>query len=252
MSTVNYNCTALHGSNKVGKLSPDAGGYYPMILGAFDVDNSAGEHYPFTQAKELFKASSSFMRRVANGQCRAELGHPKKLPGMSNQEYLQRILTIEETQVCAHFKSITIDTESVTDEYGKRIVAVMGMVKPSGPFKNVLQESLDNPDENVAFSIRSLTNNVIQGGKRHKHVKTVVGYDYVNEPGIQYANKFGSPALESYSEGGIFIPETLEALEHDNSRTPGSLENSGIDIRQLRSDLGWSKVIVTNPASLRW
>ena len=72
-----YSCTALAGTNKVGKLRADENGYREMVLGAYDFDNSAGAVYPFESAQSLFKSSSSLMRRIANGQCRGEYGHPK-------------------------------------------------------------------------------------------------------------------------------------------------------------------------------
>ena len=62
-----YSCTALAGTNKVGRLKTDEHGYRQMVLGAYDFDNSAGATYPFESAKSLFESSSSLMRRIANG-----------------------------------------------------------------------------------------------------------------------------------------------------------------------------------------
>ena len=37
MRSFTLQCTALNGSNKVGKLKPDDQGYYPVVLGGFDI-----------------------------------------------------------------------------------------------------------------------------------------------------------------------------------------------------------------------
>lgn len=209
MATVHYGCTALLGTNKAGVLKPDAQGRYDMVLGALEYPNSVGDIYTLKSAQEFFKPGSSLMRRVGKGQLRSEYGHPKKLPGQSENEYLTRILTIEETLVCAHISDIYIDFDGVRDpETGNKIIAIRGKIKPSGPYGSVLKEMLDDPNQNVAFSIRSLTLNRQVGYRQHKDFTQIVTWDYVNEPGLAPANKYAVPTLESHS----LDLETIEAL----------------------------------------
>lgn len=209
MAAVHYGCTALLGTNKAGILKPDADGRYDMILGALEYPNSVGDIYTLKSAQEFFKEGSTLMRRVSKGQLRAELGHPKMLPGMTERQYLERILTIEETRVCAHISDIYIDFDNVKDPVtGSKIIAIRGKVKPSGPYGHVLKEMLDDPKQNVAFSIRSLTMNRRVGFRQHKDFTQIVTWDYVNEPGLAPANKYAVPTLESHA---IDI-ETIEAL----------------------------------------
>jgi hypothetical protein len=197
MTAVSYSCTALAGTNKVGILKPDENGYYEMIVGAIGIENRTGDFYEASEdVIKLFGPGTSLHRRITNGQCRAELGHPKKTPGMSMQDYVKRALTIEETNVCAHFKSVILDRNLVKDEYGNSAIATVAKLKPSGPHAEQLRESLNNPDENVAFSIRCLSNDRIEGGRLVKRIRTIVGWDQVNEQGILVANKYQSPTLE--------------------------------------------------------
>ena len=116
---------------------------YDMVLGALEYPNSVGDIYTLKSAQEFFKPGSSLMRRVGKGQLRSEYGHPKKQPGQSENEYLTRILTIEETLVCAHISDIYIDFDGVRDpETGNKIIAIRGKVKPSGPYGSVLKRNV--------------------------------------------------------------------------------------------------------------
>lgn len=248
-----YTCTALAGTNKVGKLTPDSDGYYTMCVGGLNAFNSANNYYPLGPAKELFESSSSLMRRIANGNCKGEMGHPKPLPGQSSRDFIQRVLQIEETRVSHHFRRVWLEEQGVKDAKGRPIVAIMAEVKPSGPMGPALKESFDNPHENVCFSIRSITNDR-RGttGFLEKNLKTIVTWDVVTEPGISAAHKYNSPALESLNET-IVMPEHLNAIEADYRRQGISVENTGLN--DIRQDLGWNEVrrnSHSTPASARW
>lgn len=217
-----YSCTALLGTNKAGVLKPDAEGYYTVVLGALNFYNSAGDFYPYESAKDLFSESSSLMRRIKNGACRAEYGHPKLQPGMSQRDFLARILSIHEDKVCAHIKEVILDDKSVKDIDGKPVMAIVGKVKPCGPYGAVLKESLDNPSENVCFSIRSLTKDVYDGIVNKKNLLQIICWDYVNEPGISVANKYQSPALEGINDKTInFSVEQLTDIRDKQLKQVG-------------------------------
>lgn len=257
-NTATYACTALKGTNKQGKLTPDENGYYELVLGALNFFNSVGAFYPFEPAKQIFEESSSLMRRINDGALRGEYGHPKKQPGMSLRDYVARILEIQEENICCHIKEVRLDQNSVFDDNGKPVLAIIGKVKPSGPKGQALKESLENPDENVSFSIRSLTRDIMVGGIIHKHLKTVVTWDYVNEPGLNIAKKWNAPSLENYEvdlEEEFLIQEnTLQAIQQERVASGVSLENNNtVSIEQLMDDLGFGKENRTNrPASSKW
>nr|DAT15808.1 MAG TPA: Prohead core protein protease [Caudoviricetes sp.] len=206
MTTIHYGCTALVGTNKSGLLKPDADGRYDMVLGALEYPNSVGDIYTLKSAQQFFKEGSALKRKIDNGQLRAEYGHPKREPGMTDQEYLERILTIEETKVCAHISDVYIDTKNVKcPKTGRTIIAFRGKVKPQGPYGPYLKEELDDPKTNVAFSIRSLTLNKQVGFRQEKDFTQIVNWDKVTEPGLAPATKYSVPTLESRDVG-----ETLD------------------------------------------
>ena len=210
MKTIRFTSTRLEEKGKKGILKPDEAGYYTLPLGGLNAFNSAGEYYTLNGAEELFKESAVLMRRLGKGYLKSELGHPKMLPTMTNKDFLARILAIEETNVSGHIKELWLD-----HEYGKRnpqfnnpkLVAVMGKVCPSGPHGDALKRSLDNPSENVGFSIRGLTKDYFERGQCYRILTTIVTFDQVVEQGINIPNKWDSEALES-------MKSSLFSLDH--------------------------------------
>lgn len=229
--TIHYGCTALMGTNKVGRLRCDKDGWYDMILGALEYENSVGDIYTVESAKKFFEEGSSLMRRIANGQLRAEYGHPKKLPGMTDREYLQRILTIEETMVCCHIREVYIDYNNVKcPKTGRTIIAFRGKVKPSGPYGQYLKEMLDDPNMNVAFSVRSLTMNRMVGFRQHKDFTQIVTWDYVTEPGLAPANKYSVPTLEAHYDINFQLEDIKAIAEKRYSLESSALAREITDI----------------------
>ena len=216
MSMIKFTETKLSETGKQGILTPDSNGYYEMVIGGLNVFNSVGEYYVYEGAKQLFEQSSSFMRRIKTGCLKGELGHPKRAPGMSIDDYLNRIMTIEETNVVCHFADIYLDTE-----FGKKnpqyknpgLVAIIGKFKPAGPHANALRASLENPKEEVCFSIRALTKDIYRNGRNERTLMQVVTWDQVCEPGLSLARKWHSPGLESLNETPITVSQIQRLAE---------------------------------------
>lgn len=199
MSLIKFTETRLKSRGKKGVLTPDEHGYYRLCIGGLNAFNSVGEYYVYEGAKHLFESSSSFMRRVKTGCLKGELGHPKKLPGMSMEDYIQRIMSIEETNVCAHFADIELDPTygRMNPEYrNPNLIAIIGRVKPAGPHAKVLADALANPEEDVCFSIRALTRDEFRNGRNERTLVQIICWDYVTEPGIDIARKYATPGLE--------------------------------------------------------
>lgn len=198
-AAVTYSCTALYGTNKTGKLNVDAEGYYDVVLGALNYYNSNGAFYALEPAKALFDSSSILQRRISKGVLRGEYKHPEMVPGMSKKEYLLRVLKIDEVMVSHHIKEVYLDSETMKDKSGAPIVCIRGRIKPSGPYGDALAKALENPSENVYFSIRSLTDDYMDGrGQITKNLLEIVTWDHVNEGGINIANKYDTPTLEHF------------------------------------------------------
>ena len=190
MSTLVFTSNTGSTVKNAGGLKCDAEGYYKVILGTIGVPNSSGMVYEVTPAvRKLFDVNSPMIRRLSQGYLRAEQGHPKKLAGMSNSDYVRRILKIEEKSICGHIKTIELIE-------GQGCFTVVGFIKPAGPYSSSLKDDFENIHSNTAFSIRSLVDQRIENGVVIRTLKTVVTWDFVDSPGIDTANKTTSVGLE--------------------------------------------------------
>lgn len=238
-SNVTFTLTRLSGTNKVGELKKNERGYYTMIIGALNMYNSAGMYYRADAAKHFFEASSSFMRRVQKGALRGEYGHPRREASMSMQAYYARLLSIHEDKVCVHFASVYLDYENYKDDQGRPIVAIIAEVCPSGPLGHVLEKQLQNPAENVCFSIRSFTDDKMERGVMNRYIKTIVTFDYVNEPGMACAEKYNAPGLEGFEET-VFTRGQVEAGSMQLMEADGiGNESAHMNVHELLNCFGW-------------
>ena len=250
-NSVRFACTSLAGTNKVGNLKKDENGYYEVVVGALNVFNSAGQFYVYEQAKQLFESSSQLMRRVSRGSLRGEYGHPKMLPGMSNEQFANRVMSIHEENTCCHHKEITLDFDRVKDDQGKPVIAIISKVFPSGPMGAALERSLNNPNENVCFSIRAFTDDYRDGGICKRVLKTIVTWDLVNEPGIASAEKFKSPALEAMSEHTFSRGEIERGV--NAARTAGFAQESAVlTASELFASMAWDVPQSAKPSWAKW
>ena len=250
-NSVRFSCTALAGTAKQGILPKDANGYYTMPVGGLNVFNSIGDYYPYEGAKELFTSSSAFMRRIKTGCLKGEYGHPKMLPGQSMESFAQRVMTIDEQKTCVHFSDIWLDFDKVKDETGRPVVAIMAKLKPTGPYGPALEASLQNPKEEVCFSIRAFTEDIRVNGVKHRNLREVVVFDAVGEGGISIAKKFKSPVLESFVDQAVTRENILGALSDQHS-SGVAMESTKIAGLSLLSALGWDLNPNTAPNFLKW
>lgn len=254
-SAVTVGCDMLSGTNKRGILPPNDKGYYTLVVGSYGTHNSAGMFYDEASGRAMFDPSSSLMRRLKKGVLFMEFKHPEPftdllLDGrvvrkpMSDTEYLMRIRQIDDNRVCAHIANLTLVPGK--NEQGKNVTMVVAEVKPYGPFAQVFKDSLDNPSINTYCSVRSITQD--DPYKGIKYTREISTWDFVGEGGIFTANKYSSPALESFSEAECkpertITPATLWQLQDEaQRRTRLGLESATHDVSELIQDLGWERV----------
>lgn len=228
---IKFTATKLSSRGKQGVITPDGDGYRTMIVGGLNAFNSAGEYYVLDGAKALFEESSSFMRRIKNGCLKGEVGHPKPSPGMTPTTFMDRVCSIDDRNVCVHFKEVWLDptyrppTDTPTNS---GIVPIMAKLKPSGPHGPALEAALNNPSENVCFSIRALTRDSRVGRVNHRTLVFIQTFDWVIEPGISIANQWDAPALEHRTDTAtplldplidhVVTKHQLEQLLHQPAR----------------------------------
>ena len=234
--------------NKVVK--PDSNGYYKVTLGAFNVRNHSGAVYKFDGVRDLLKDDKCLVTsRLKAGRLRAEADHPPRVPGMTDSNFILRNMEISMKCVCAHIKEINIKETNISENIPGvgNVVIVEGLVKPSGAFSAALQESLDNPEEDTCFSIRSFTKDKAVNGVTYKQVTQIVTWDWINAPGIRYASKLGSPSVESQDICMFDVDELAAAVKSKSV----SVESDDVEecIESLASDYvkddiltKWSKV----------
>lgn len=237
-----YECLTLKAAQArglKGKLAKDEDGYYKdVVLGAFGVHNTAGQYYDAEAGRRYFENDRQFIEKLEKGYLYSEMGHPKRAPGMTDREWLARVHTVEETNKCAHFRNIKLVTGVIQDKVtGRDVIAILGDVKPTGAHKQEMIDAFENNYENVAFSIRSITNDSVENNRWVKRIKRIITFDCVtsNGPGIEFANKHSSPSLES-NDVFSFTESTVNDLMDGVSSGSVSME-SDTDLESLRRDL---------------
>jgi hypothetical protein len=208
--------TKVSGMGLSKTYEKDNDGYYKVRLGRLNSYNRQGVYYRVNDLNKLTGPGSTFHRRISEGYLRAEVNHPEEIrkageikdPNKRIKELVRAIMRINLENVCGHIKEVTFAPTGKTEKgFTNEIIEVYGWVKPSGPKKIVLQEALDNPNENVAFSIRSLVKNSFVNGTWIKDVIDISTWDYVYEPGVAGSSKWGGAGVE---ELDIDLPELSE------------------------------------------
>lgn len=212
-NSIFFEQTKLSLLGKKGIQKPNEDGYYTLLLGGLNAyNNQRTWYYTAEGVKELFGPGSLLHRKIANGCLRAEVNHPKQKVGESMDMFVDRLLDIDLNNVCAHIRKVWLDENfgKQNESYGNpEMIGIFGEVKPSGPRAEVLREALENPSENVCFSIRSLASEKYVRGKKVRSLLEVVTFDFVNEGGILAATKWDTPATES----AMSIPTSRQTLE---------------------------------------
>ena len=195
-----------------GTTSADKDGYYDVCLGALNCLNSEGKYYKYDAAKfaEMLndEKKHTFARQLQKGVLYGEADHPDVPFIIRNkqeeQEAYIRNSIVKPDRVCFHIKEITLETTSTPSkvENGEYLVKIKAKIKPmalnSGGeiAAKALKEALEDPNRNVAFSIRCLCNDIeMPNGYWYKHIYSIVTWDYVIEPGISVATTWHTAGI---------------------------------------------------------
>lgn len=199
-SSMRFGVSALVGTNKAGVLRQDEKGYINgLVLGALNSFNARGEYYvgDDQEVMALFREGSDFLIRLKDGRVSGENGHPEPLPGECEEAFICRFNRVNESRVCCFHAEIALSEKSVKTADGSNVIPVYGKTAPSGELVHVMTEALRRPEENICFSLRGATFDRLQSGIKYRHLRQIVTYDKVIDPGIGAAKKWNAISLES-------------------------------------------------------
>lgn len=202
-----------------GKYEVDDKGYYRVRLGAINSFNQSGDFYIADGVNDLITNNSSVLyRRLKNGYLKGEAGHPTFQPGsMSKAQFYARNLRIDITNVSHHIREIILEPTDKDSGLpgGGKLIYIDAWIKPSGPLGDALKKDLDDPEINVAFSIRCFTKDEVKGGVNIKKILQIVTWDWIIEPGIAKANKWSKLSNESLETTDILTIDLDEISAQD-------------------------------------
>ncbi|ANZ50417.1 putative virion structural protein [Erwinia phage vB_EamM_Phobos] len=216
--TLRYNCVALAGVNQPAEIQKDGRGYRRMLLGALNVFNSENIFYAYNESKHVFERSNIFMRKVAAGNLYGERDHPAWEKNMTEAEFIDRNEWIEITNTAFHVRDVEV---IVTSEVcnGLPVVEIWGWIKPEdNELGRQLEAALNNPDQNVCFSLRAIVRQGVVGGVRQRRIDKLVTFDWVIEDGLRICNKYsamvrGSKVAQESTRTYLDRPVSREACE---------------------------------------
>ena len=190
--------------NKLKSLKPDDKGFYKgipvAVIGKVSRQRTLYEEPEFVDA--IYNKDSLFNRLLRTDGVISEHGHPTPF-GLDDKEWLGRVLWLEPKNECG----------TIGKAYIKEVPSVGKMVfidiKPTGPYKEYLEEKLLDPTLNACFSLRAITddffdrkNNILK-----RKIRKLVTFDHVAAGGFEEASKRYAEAMES-----ITVPIHTEQL----------------------------------------
>lgn len=201
-----YASVAMPTPGKKGVLKKLDNGYSEVLIGAFGAFGNGGWLYDERTAIHYMNNNPEFLQLLANKRLRSEWGHPVRQPGMSDIEWFERVNTILESNWSSHQRKLHLSSDTVKDEKGRAVIAIIAETTPCGPHAKEFERIMENPDEDLNYSIRSFAKRDFN--TMRKHITKIINFDNVWTPGIKSISKFNTPSMESASVVGNMLDET--------------------------------------------
>lgn len=232
-----YNVAA---PTKSGVLKPDAQGRYTVVLGGLNTFNASGIWYTLDESDKMFTASSAFQRNVAEGTIYSENGHPVRPPSMkSDDEWIDRFLGLEEARFTNTIEKVWLDSTYAKrfndSRIDKNTVVIMGLIKPFGELKHVIEDIIKNPKQNLCFSIRCITDTYQRATVKVKIIRGVITFDLVYSGGLIFSKKTFHPSVEHIS--AVDRGETLEIINKMKEDRLVQLTSENVNAKGIIADL---------------
>lgn len=221
-----------------GVLKKDADGYYcGVLVGALGTYNSAREFYVANDIIFNKLLTESIMaKKLAKKVLYVELGHPKRYAHNANgtvqlltdTEYCNQYMTISDRNHCAHVRSIRIAKAQSPDKYNNYPYLLYADVKPQGPYADVMEARMQDPNQNGCFSMRWLANKIQTPTGIVKEVFECVTFDFVGEGGIELCVKDNHLSFEDARPSVVVNRDMLVAIRQQCQLSTDSEESEGI------------------------
>lgn len=202
--------TKMENRNK--DIKKDENGDYLVIVGAVNHFTAGGELYVAEEVKEKFAENSILMERCKNDLLEIEDEHPTWEPSMSKAQWFERLYSYDKAKVAGKITKLWLEE---TDEYAPgtdlKIILIWAAIRPftDRPKGLLLKRDLENPDKNVAFSIRSIIYQETFNLTPVCKIKDIITFDWVSSPGISKAHKYYTAGM--LSQGRILADLNIEA-----------------------------------------
>lgn len=209
VSSISFCIESIAPGNGRVRFEKDDGGFYVGVpISALGVSTRNNSYYDVDSfVRHLNDPNTQFNMLLKSRQLYGEYGHPDIL-GMEDNLAIARIRTVLEKETSHLFKKIYTGPKL---ESGGRIV--YADLKPCRKHGDDVRESLDDPEQNTAFSIRSLTHNSQKGSISYRKMIQFITADFVNAPGFAEASKgYAHIGTESFKGGSATDLVKVEKL----------------------------------------
>lgn len=249
MSQLSFGNIILAQNGKKGVLKPDDEGYYYLNAGGFNIPNRHGLTYTANRyIQECMHPESDLNRRVSRGEVYAECGHPpmfffERIDGRIVRtkitdllQWINRLKMIDMERVCGHIREIVFDTSGWTPSNNAPIYNYI-WIKPylSTVFGQMFKENLDTPSMNTSMSIRTVTT-PLKFGDTTREAEYFTNYDWVPEPGMDWANKHQTAGCEAFHVELGFDENSVMTINED--RAIQIIEDGLTNITDVQSKAG--------------
>jgi hypothetical protein len=191
--------TLFTGKNgRVGVIKPDSNGIYkglPMMV--LNQTTQQKTYYePESMMKAITNPEGTFYKNYVAHKAYGELGHPR-FTGMDKDAALARLMDVQEARASHLFTGIYTDAPA-----SDGTIVLRADIKPAGEKGATLKESLDDPIQNTAFSLRAfVSGQMLPDGRTFRTVHAFTTFDAVLASGYATTDKFHAIGLESMGNG---------------------------------------------------
>ncbi len=175
----------------------DADGYYcdvpAIVLDKVTRNNTAYDRE--ATVAQLRGPDTSIYKRLTEGVLFSEYGHP--FVDVSTKQGLQRLLHLEPTRKNGHIRKMEV--RHVED---LNLDIIFMDIKPAGPYGASYAEQMEDPTQNVAYSLRGISIPRVdrRTGVVHKQLNPLVTIDAgMAGGGFKEASKRYMPSVEGFS-----------------------------------------------------